>query len=86
MLPWCCLLSSFASFERIEAAAHSLLAQLELLHGLHRPVHLLDALVRLEQGHLLTCAGDYHDDLENGEFRARDELTGVDLFPTGTMG
>ena len=86
MLPWCCLLSSFASFERIEAAAHSLLAQLELLHGLHRLVHLLDALVRLEQGHLLTCAGDYHDDLENGEFRARDELTGVDLFPTGTMG
>ena len=54
LLPWCCLLSSFASFERIEAAAHSLLAQLELLHGLHRLVHLLDALVRLEQGHLLT--------------------------------
>ena len=82
MLPWCCLLSSFASFERIEAAAHSLLAQLELLHGLHRLVHLLDALVRLEQGHLLT----YHDGLENREFRVRDKLTGIDIFPTGTMG
>ena len=86
MLPWRCLLSSFASFERIEAAAYSLLAELELLHGLHRLVHLLDALVRLEQGHLLTYAGDYHDDLENREFRVRDKLTGIDVLPTGTMG
>ena len=26
------------------------------------------------------------DDLENREFRVRDKLTGIDVFPTGTMG
>ena len=31
-------------------------------------------------------ASDYHDDLENREFRVRDKLTGIDVLPTGTMG
>ena len=52
-IPWSSLLSSFAGFESVETASHPLLAQLELLHRLHGLVHLLDALVGLEQLHIL---------------------------------